>query len=175
VAEIRSTLDIIMERTKGMALSQNEKDQLRMEDFDKRANGLQIRLTENPANSDEILSSLASLDPEDKLVLEKLLWKKLVQALPTDRQVLKLVPVLRKLGPAKDKTRLLDRIESDLKNIAKIQSSEEKKVLAREKKKLASFGISGTAVIPKISGSSDVGSESRRLMEELRKGLLEGV
>ena len=175
MAEIRSTLDIIMERTRGMALSQEEKDQLRQDEFAKRAKGLQMRLLEDPANADVVLSSLGAMGDQDRTLLETLVWKTLVQDLPADRQGLKYVPVLRRLAPAKKKAPVLDGIEADFKAIAKAQGSEEKRLVAREKKKLASFGISGTAVIPKISDSDAVGLESQRIMGDLKKRLLEGV
>ncbi len=175
MAEIRSTLDLIMERTKGMTMSPQEKEQLRQEELAKRARGLQVKLLDNPDNTKEILTPLESMGEEERAGLERLLWKGLVHDLPPDREALKYVAILRRLTPAQTKQRVLDKIESDLKSIAKAHGSDEKKALARERKRLASFGISGSAVIPKISGQSLAGPESQRLAEDLKKRLLDGV
>ena len=56
----------MMERTRGMSLSSEEKEKIRQEDFRKRAKGFRIRLLDNPSDADEILSSLSAEAPEDK-------------------------------------------------------------------------------------------------------------
>ncbi|MEW6352074.1 MAG: hypothetical protein AB1646_23735 [Thermodesulfobacteriota bacterium] len=174
MAEIRSTLDLIMERTKGMTMSPQEKEELRQEELAKRARGFQVKLLDNPDHAKEILSPLESMGEEERAGLERLLWQGLVHDLPTDRDALKYVAILRRLSPAATKQRVLDKIESDLKSIAKAHGAEEKKALARERKRLEAFGISGSAVIPKLSGRSATG-ESQRLAEDMKRRLLDGV
>ncbi len=175
MAEIRSTMDLIMERTKGMTLSSQEKAQLRQEELAKKASGFQVKLRDNPDQAKDILAALESVDEEERAGLERLLWLGLVHDLPTDRQAGKYVEILRRLAPAEGKRRVLDKIEADLKAISKAHGAEEKKALARERKRLESFGISGSAVIPKMSGRNPAGPESQRLAQDMRRRLLEGV
>ena len=54
MSEIRSTIDIMMERTRGMSLSEEEKESLRKEELGKRAKGFRIKLLDAASEADDI-------------------------------------------------------------------------------------------------------------------------
>ena len=66
MGEIRSTLDLIMDKTRGMSLSQEEKESLHTEELRKRANGFKIRLLDDPSRADEILATLDNEPESDR-------------------------------------------------------------------------------------------------------------
>jgi len=174
VAEIRSTIDLIMERTRGMTLSEDEKGNLRREEFTRRARGLRLRLLDNPTGAEEILSALQSESEEDRALLQTLLWEEMVQAVPADESALPQLELLGKLPQAGSKASTLAQMRSFIKSRLKDRSRDRRTILAREQKKLAAFGISGTAVVPKIPKQSLLGEDSLRVWEKLKAELRDG-
>lgn len=174
MAEIRSTIDLIMERTRGMALSADEKESLRREEFSKRAKGLRLKLLDNPAGVDEILSALGAESEEDRTLLQTLLWEEMAQAVPADESALPQLQLLRKLPQGESKASILAQMRSFIKARLKDRSRDRRAILMREEKKLAAFGISGTAVVPKIPKQSLLGRDSLEVWERLKAELRDG-
>ncbi|MGO9567167.1 MAG: hypothetical protein ACLP5H_06470 [Desulfomonilaceae bacterium] len=150
MGEIRSTLDLIMDKTRGMSLSQEERESLHLQELRKRANGFKIRLLNDPSRVDEILATLDNQLESDRQVLHSLLWNAMVETLPADEEILKCLHVMELLPAGKAKAATLHELRALFKSRLKARGEDRKKVLAREKKKLAAAGISGSAVIPKI-------------------------
>lgn len=170
MGEIRSTIDLMMERTKGMALSDEEKEKFRREELEKKARGLRTRLVENPADADRIISGIDEEDPKKRREILDLLWDELVDALIPGRAGAKLLDVLEKLPRAEEKADVLARMRSELKSAEKNRVKDVKKVLNRERKKLASIGISGSAVVPKLPEDAE-SQETAHTMEDLKAKL----
>jgi len=155
LGEIRSTLDLIMDKTRGMSLSQAEKESLHMEELRKRANGFKIRLLDDPSRTDEILATLDNEPESDRRLLHSLLWNTMLDTLPADEEILKYLHVMEMLPAGKAKATKLHELRASFRSWLKTRGADRKKVLARERKKLAAAGISGSAVVPKIpKGSS---------------------
>jgi hypothetical protein len=171
LGEIRSTLDLIMDKTRGMSLSQAEKESLHMEELRKRANGFKIRLLDDQSRADEILATLDSQPENDRRVLHSLLWNAMVESLPADEEILKCLHVMEMLPAGKANASKLHELRASFKSWLKTRGADRKKVLARERKKLAAAGISGSAVVPKIpkESSAEQGFEQHlgRLKTEL--------
>jgi hypothetical protein len=172
LAEIRSTIDLMMEKTSGMTLSPEERENLRLDDLRKRAKGFRIRLLQNPAAADETLSSLDEHPPEDRDVLDDFIWEEMVESLPLDHQIIQHLDLMEKLPQARVRGSILEEIRSRYKTLLKDQAAERHKILAREKKKLADSGISGSAVVPKIPKKSELSLDFFSNLESLKKELL---
>jgi hypothetical protein len=172
LGEIRSTIDLMMERTRGMTLSLDERERLRRDDLRKRAKGFKIRLLQNPSSVDEILSSLGEHPPEDQELLQEFIWEEMVESLPVDHQILQHIELMEKLPQARAKGQALHEIRSCFKALLKDQADERHKILAREKKKLAAFGISGSAVAPKMPKQSPLHGDFSAALERLKRDLL---
>jgi hypothetical protein len=173
LAEIRSTIDLMMERTRGMALSSDERERLRKEDLRKRAKGFKIKLLQNPSAIEDVLSPLDENTPEDRKLLQDFIWQEMVESLPLDREILQHLDLMEKLPQSKPKGAILREIRSRYKTLLKDQAEERHKILAREKKKLAAFGISGSAVVPKIPLQSPLHADFLSDVEGLKQDLLE--
>jgi hypothetical protein len=168
---IRSTIDIMMERTRGMALSSEERESLRREDMLKKAKGYKLKLLENLSVWDEVLSSLAQEPPADRALVESFLWRILVEELPSNEEILKYLDVLEAIAPGKSST--LKEMRTAFKSGAKDRISDRKKLVHKEKKRLAALGISGTAVMPKIPPDADAGDDFSAVLEKFKSQLLE--
>jgi len=172
LAEIRSTLDLMMERTQGMTLSSEERERLHREDLRKRAKGFKIKLLQNPSGTEEVLSQLNENAPEDRKLLEDFIWQEMVESLPLDREILQHLDLMEKLPQSEPKGPILREIRFCYKTLLKEQAGERHKILAREKKKLAAFGISGSAVVPKIPLQSPLHADFLSELEGLKQDLL---
>lgn len=171
MGEIRSTIDLMMERTAGMALSSDEKEEYRQEEFRRRARGLKIRLLEDPSQVDVIRSSLGSESDEDRGLLEQLLWEEFVDSISVDQSALKALDVMGELPGGQAHREQLDSLRDQLKTVLKGRTKDRKTLLARERKKLASFGVSGTAVVPKIPADPPPNSELASKIEHIKSQL----
>jgi hypothetical protein len=173
VGEIRSTIDLMMERTSGMTLSDDEKEEYYQDELKKKARGYRVKLLDSPTEIDQ---TLTLLDGEsDKLLLEAFLWEELVDTLPYDHTANRYLDIMEKLTQANLKAAVLDEVRALLKSSSKVRSQDHKKTLTREKKKLASFGISGAAVLPKMPKDGHMVSEIVSQMDQLKKDLLKGI
>ncbi|MBI5571501.1 MAG: hypothetical protein HY914_16270 [Desulfomonile tiedjei] len=175
MAEIRSTLDLIMERTTGMTLSEEEREDLRREDFQKRAKGFRLRLLSEPEAADEILSSLDRESETDREFLEALIWGEFVETLTADKEFLKQIDLMQRLPLGNIKHDLLTRLRSAFKAAVKTAATDRKKLLARELKRLATAGISGTAVVPKLPREAPSDPHFVALLTECKRGLLDAA
>ncbi|MGB6063562.1 MAG: hypothetical protein WBG50_02070 [Desulfomonilaceae bacterium] len=172
MGEIRSTLDLIMDKTRGMSLSHEEKESLRAEELRKRANGFRIRLLDDPSRADEILSGLNNESENDRQLLHSLLWNAMVEAMPADEAVLQYLHVMEMLPAGTVKNEILHELRSSFKSWLKTRGTDRQKALTREKKKLAAAGISGNAVVPKIPKGSGVEHGFEQELERFKRQLL---
>jgi len=161
-----------MERTRGLTLTTAERANLRKEEFGKRAKGFRLRLLEDPSRADEVLAVLKDETPEDRNLLETLIWGEMVENLPAGHDILKHIEVMKVLPQSHGKGRALGELKSLFKEGMKSEAEDRKKVITREKKKLAALGISGTAVIPKIPKEIEPDPEVLSAMGKCKKELL---
>lgn len=173
MGEIRSTIDIMMERTRGMTLSSREREEFRRDEFVKRAKGIRLKLLEEAERFDDVLSALDSEPPDDRDFLQEVLWQIMIEMLPTTgEELLRSLAVMEKLPQGQSKGRILREIHSCFKNAVKRQAEDRKRVVAKEKKKLAALGISGSAVVPKIPSQQGWDDEFRTDLAKLKNALL---
>jgi len=168
-------MDLIMERTKGMSLSPEEKEAFRREEMQKKAKGFKLRLLDDPAWSDEIAAAVEGVPRENRDLLWSLLWETMVDGLIEGEQPFKYLDIMEKLPQAREKQSLLKTVREELQSALKDRGKDRKKALIREKKKLASLGISGSAVVPKIPAGSGGDTAVRAAAESFRERLLENT
>ena len=174
MAEIPSTIDLMMERTRGMTLSSEEREEVRKEEVLKRAKGIRLKLVNEGLRLNDVLSGLDSEILEDRSLLEWALWQTMVEMLPTEGdELIRSLDVMEKLPQSRTKADTLKQVRVCFKNALKRQALDRQKALAKEKKKLAAIGISGSAVMPKIPSREGWDAEFQSEMEKLKKELVE--
>ena len=136
-------------------MSPEERETVHREEMLKKAKGYKLKLVDNPATVEDTLSSLNQEKPEDKRLIQLFLWKILVEELPANEDILKYLDIMEAIEPGKSS--ILKEIRTEFKSGVKDRISDKKKILQKEKKRLATLGISGTAVIAKIP--KDAGDE----------------
>jgi hypothetical protein len=171
VGEIKSTIDLMMERTRGMSLTKEEKDKLHREDLEKRAKGYCLRLLSEESAGTGIIESLSEIPAGDRDFLLKKMWDNLVKEMPAGQETLKYLEVLEMLPQASTLGSVLHDFRSALNAALKNTGKDLKSVINQERKKLAAHGISGTAVIPKVSRETELERSVSGIVDEYRSRL----
>ncbi len=173
MTEIRSTIDIMMERTKGMLLSDQEKERLKNEELQKKATGYALKLLDPAGQNQAALSSLAEETPENRSILEKLVWKEIIGGVSNEAQLDLFFDRFEDWPFASSKTINIEKFRTTFKDRTKNKNKDKKTILEREKKKLADAGISGSAVVPKFSKDME-NAGLGDLIQQFKKTLLSG-
>jgi len=171
LAEIRSTIDIMMERTRGMLLSEQEKQRLKEEELEKKAKGYALRLLDPAGSNESALSSLGNEAPEERAILEKLVWKEIVSGISNEAQMTLFFDRFGEWPFANSRRTKIEEFRKTFQNQLKSKNKDKKTILERAKKKLADAGISGSAVVPKFSKDME-SSSLQDLIQQFRKALL---
>jgi len=150
MGEIKSTLDIIMEKTKGLTMTEEEKEAFRNKETEGKVRGLLQRFLDGFIDAERLKDEIGSLGEKRYAVAREALIRECMD----------------RMEPGADNTILLDALENaaglDIAPIRKIiidynqdleqQEMDRKQVL---QKNLEGLGISGTAVIPNIHADQE--------------------
>jgi hypothetical protein len=156
MGEIRSTIDIMMERTRGMVLSAEERKAYRLNELAKKARGLHLKLTHDPEQTESVLSSLDQESPEDAGLIRSLVWNTFVENLPSGDDTATYLDSMAKFPVDRERLQILEELRLSLKTAAKSRSRDMKTLVAAARKKLAEAGISGSAVVPKVDVTENI-------------------
>ena len=174
MAEIKSAIEIAMERTKSLHLSSEEKARLKEEELQSKARGLVNRFLEVDLHFREVEKELAKYSPEQRSQVEKSMIEDFTAGMDPDRDNELIFQGIETLAPDKKKT-LLKGKELQKEYLTQ-KEKERQKVEKTLRKKLEPMGISGPAVLPKVEGTrewADALSAFRALYEERFKNVQE--
>lgn len=151
MAEIKSAVELAMEKTKGLRLSQEEMEHLQEEEMQTKAHGLANRFLEVDFHFREVEKELARFSSNQRKELEGLMIQYLGEALQLDKDnelIFQGIETLRE-----GKKRVVQKIR-DLTKIFQVQREKEYREVEKELLvKLEHQGISGSAVQPRVEGS----------------------
>ncbi len=151
MAEIKSAVELAMERTKSLRLSHEEKEKLKEEEIQSKAHSLVNRYLEIDFHLREVEKELAKVDPSQRQYLEKLFIQYLTESIDLDRDndlIFQGIESFRE-GSKGSIQKMRDLIQG-------YQEQKEGEYLEAEKDllvKLERQVISGSAVQPKVEGS----------------------
>jgi hypothetical protein len=153
MGEIKSAVELAMERTKGLRLSREEKEKLKEEEIQSRAHSMVNRYLEIDFHLREVEKELARVDPSQRQHLEDLFIEYLAKSIDLDRDndlIFQAIASFRK-GSKGSIQKMRDLIQS-------YQEQRDREYLKVERDlltKLERLGISGSAVQPKVEGSPE--------------------
>ena len=161
MGEIKSTLDIIMEKTKGLTMTEEEKEAFRKKETAGKVRGLFQRFLDGFIDAERLKDEIGSLGEKRYAVAREALIRE----------------CMGRMEPGADNTILLDALENaaglDIAPIEKIvldynQDLEQQKMDRKQvlQENLKGLGISGSAVIPNIHADQ----EWIRHLSEMNKG-----
>jgi hypothetical protein len=143
MAEIKSTMDLIMERTKGLTLSPKEKEEIQREEWLKKAKGRIQKFLDGWLDMDQVKTEL--FHQEAPAGWKKILYQEIIGGLELEGDNEKRFQLI---------TVLLEKPREPLVKILKGFNLKVKEEKTRQSdqliKQLADQGISGPAVIPSL-------------------------
>jgi hypothetical protein len=145
MGEIKSTLDLIMEKTKNLSLTPEEKEEIRRQDWLKKARGWIQKFLDDLIDMDRVKDELLNKEPPSGW--EKILKKELIDGLEPEadnERRFQLIEELLGIHP--------DGFRKILEGRHQRLDLERDKRMASIKSQLSKQGISGTAVIPNLEG-----------------------
>jgi hypothetical protein len=176
MAEIKSTVELALERTKGLRLSHEEMEKMKEEELQSKAVGLVNRFLEVDFHLRDVEKELAKFDPQQRKHLEQLFLQHLIEAMNLDRDNDLILQGLEALLPKSAWT--VKKIKDLVQRYQLRKKDESLKTKADLLAGLERLGISGSAVHPKVEGSPEweqaVSAFKPGFEEELKK-LKKGV
>jgi len=178
MAEIKSAIELAMEKTKDLHLSREEREKLKEEEMHSKAHSLVTRFLEVDFHLKEVEKELARYDSDQRKKMEGLVLQYLADAIQLDRDndlALQGIEAFR--GESKA---LMGTMRELIEGYQEEKKKEYEKIKSSLGSKLQGLGISGSAVDPKVQGSPEWDNalaqfkptfeeQLRRLREDLRK------
>jgi hypothetical protein len=147
MAEIKSTLDIIMAKAKKLTVSEEEKVAFKRKELEGKIRGLVLKYLEGFIDLDRLKAELTPLQEEGKEMVREILKEDVLGRIQLGQNNDPLLNMLSKIigmniAPIKE---LLNQFEKRMER----EKESRKKILEEELRKR---GISGSAVIPNLNG-----------------------
>ncbi|RJP55768.1 MAG: hypothetical protein C4549_07725 [Deltaproteobacteria bacterium] len=149
MAEIKSTLELAMERAKKIEVLPEEKEQLKRGEYASKAKGILNRYLNGDLNIKGLIKELAGYDGNARDTIVVALLLELVDTIDIsidNKRSLEAIDILKqnRVKPT------LDRINKLCKDFNEEKGSRYKKIEKEIRKRLDGIGISGTAVQPVV-------------------------
>ena len=177
MAEIKSTLELALERTKKMAISEKEKEEIRQKKFLEKAKGLFHRYREGHAPLSELQKEIEKMDEKTSAAVKEFLLSQWIDALSLkdeDERLIKGIEWLKngRMEEVPERFRhLCSQYREEMENAQHEVRTRLEEALRRE-------GIAGSAVEPNVEGSPLWKEAAEKLdhlygekLEEIRKQL----
>lgn len=149
MGEIRSTLDIIMEKTKGLRASEDEKEAFRQKELRGKVQGLVQKYLDGLLSAEAVQSAMTSESKQEQGDMENSIKEALLRRLgvdPDNDQINTKVLAFLSNGLKMDNTPYLRLIEDSQREVSEEKTARIKAL----KHQLAQRGISGTALLPNL-------------------------
>ena len=167
MGEIKSTLDLVMERTRHLSLSDEEKTRQRKEDFRKRLQGLLQRYADGALTVEGLREKIEALQAELKVDDPRVAVAAMAARLDPDRDNRIWLDLLAAFSPA-----VCGSLEAALQVYRRQRDDSLLEGAERLRHRLAQdYGISGTAVAPNPHKDPDCQAHLVRLRQQAKSRL----
>ena len=164
MGEIKSTLDLVLEKTRNLTLSEEEKRNLAREELDKRIRGIVGKYMDNLLPSERIREELESIESNDPDLPYKLFAVHLLAHVDLDVDISAILAALKEVvgfNPAP--LEVFQQQYKAEKETARSSFAEDTLSALKE------GGVSGSAVVPNLDGISEWVRFHRELSERYRE------
>lgn len=173
MAEIKSTLELAMERTKKFTLTEEERKEIKQKEILQKASGLFHRYQAGNLQLNEILKEMGKMEKEILEEVKKWLLSKWIETLSLEEDPEKIFKAIDLFSPKKT-----DEIRKNFSHLFSQYQEEKREIEKRLKnqflEELRAKGIFGDAVDPKLEGIEQWKSENEKLIGSY-KGKLEEI
>jgi hypothetical protein len=170
MGEIKSTMDIIMEKTKNLTMTEEEKKAFKRQEMEGKVKGLVQKFIDGVLDKERLRIEVTALQEKDKAMIDAIIREESLARIELGEDNEPLLEILGSILDMNTKPirEMLDGYEGKL--------SQERE--ARERllmKQLEKQGISGSAVVPNLEGDSewkqDLLAMKRAFKEEVVKSV----
>ena len=147
MGEIKSTLDLVLEKTRNLTLSEEEKRDLAREELDKKIRGIANRYLDNLLPASRIKEELETMESSGPDLPSKLFTKHLLAHFDLDVDASAILPALKEVVGFD--TAPLETLQKEYradKEMARRSFGEDALSALKER------GVSGSAVVPNLDG-----------------------
>jgi hypothetical protein len=167
MGEIKSTLELAMERTKKFAISEKEREEIKQREVLQKATSLFHRYREGHLPLNEILKEIDRMEQKTATTVKELLLSQWIDALSLDDDDERILKGIESL-----KQRTVDEAKERLHQLLSQYQREREKVKEKMRSLLSETlrkeGIYGSAVEPKIEGTELWKKEKEKLDQSYR-------
>jgi hypothetical protein len=167
MGEIRSTLDIIMEKTKGLTLTEDEKKALRKKEVEGKVKGLLLKFIDGLMDLENLKTGITAIEEKDPGMAREIVIKDCLGRIDTESDNRLVFEILEHVARAD--------IASFQKPLSKFHRDLDQEKRIREQKlgkKIVEKGISGSAVLPNIRADQEwihyVQNAKEKFQEEMQ-------
>ena len=167
MSEIKSTLDMVMEKTKHLSLSREEKAAQRTEEIRKTVRGMIQKFKNQLLREDRFGEQLEALEKTYGLNGKRIVKTELLNQVDINQDNTPLLVLLSDICGEN-----VGRIESLLKaHSEKITASRDKRIEKIKDACSEKYSVSGSAVVPLLENDSGWAAEAQKINETYRKTL----
>jgi hypothetical protein len=161
MAEIKSTLDLVMERTRHLTLSEEEKREQALGEFKRNVSGLIQKFQDGFLTPDSFRVDLHRLQESSQVMDNGIIFEEITRRLDLDGDNSPLIQLLAGTCGAEPEglTAILAAYMEALEDLTGNRLDQAKRGLERER------GISGTAVLPNLSADPGWIADQQRLRD----------
>jgi hypothetical protein len=152
MGEIKSTLELAMERTRKLAITQEEKEEIKRLEILKKATGLCHRYMEGRVPLHEILREIERMTDQEKSKVKKVLLSQWVEALSLESDYERLFDGIESLRGMKV-SGLREKFQLLVSEYQVERKKTEQDIERQAIEELKTEGIFGTAVVPRLEGN----------------------
>lgn len=167
MTEIKSTLDLVMEKTMHLSLSPEEKQELAAQEVENRIRGMLQKYLDGVLTPEELKNEYRSIKKDDKPTAKHILIKEIIGRLDMLKGNGPLLEVLDELGGfgGAGLRSVIDESRSNYRKAAGKRSEEIKNILSEE------CAISGSAVVPNLEADVQWRREEREIRSRFEENL----
>ena len=161
MGEIKSTLEIIMEKAKGLSITEEEKKAIQKKELNNRIKILINRYIEGGWNIEKLKEELKSID--DKDIVDSLIIRQCMEKLELGSENISLLDLIQEFDPklARSVRRIISEYVDKMEGRKQIREEMIRNSLNRE-------GISGSAIVININADNQWQSILTKLKEEFK-------
>ena len=152
MAEIKSTLELALERTQKMSISEEEKEEIKRREITQKATGMFNRYMDDHLSLDEMTREIERMEERARATVRNVLLSQWIDAVSLDAENEKLLR-----GIASLKGRNVDDVKQKLEVLRSEYEREtheaEQNIGGRLAEALRKENIHGSAVVPHVRGS----------------------
>ena len=151
MGEIKSTIDLVMEKTRHLKLSQEEKDEQKQGELQKRIKGLISKYQDKLINKQQLKNDVEDLRSSHRKTADQVLRSEILDGIDLDKDNTSRLELLKEICgvDVKGLERLLEQFQDSIQESTTNKIKQLKEDLSRTRR------ISGSAVLPNLEADAE--------------------